>query len=62
MTGYKIKIIAEYEGTYYAEDLEDAKEIAQNEADSAYNRLNGRYGVEVEYVMTLKEKRWRQLN
>ena len=57
MTGYKIKIIAEYEGTYYAEDLEDAKEIAQNEADSAYNRLNGRYGVEVEYVMTLKEKR-----
>ena len=56
MQNYMIKIVAEHEGTYEAGDLEEAKEIAQNEADNVYTRLNGRYGVEVEYILTIKER------
>ena len=47
MKSYKIVIEATKTGTYTADSLEEAQEIADAEATNAYNRLNGRYSVEV---------------
>lgn len=50
MADYNITIIAEHSGTYTADSIEEAEKIAQDEACEAYNRLKGRYRVEIERV------------
>lgn len=50
MKDYKISIKAEHTGTYSANSIEEAEEIAQTECDNAYSRLKGRYSVEIESI------------
>ena len=51
MKNYKIVInVSEVGGTYSAENMEEAKEIAQSECENIYARLNGRCTVEIEDI------------
>lgn len=51
MKDYKIVInIYDAESVYNANNMEEAKEIAQLECDDIYNRLNGRCDVRVKSI------------
>lgn len=56
MKSYEITInVSDVGGVYRARDIEEAKEIAESEAEDIYIRLRGRCSVEVESVAEVKE-------
>jgi hypothetical protein len=52
---YKIIIHASKNGKYKANSLKEAEQIAEEECNDIYVRLNGRYKVEVESIEEINE-------
>jgi len=55
MKQYEITIEARHVGIYQADNPKEAEKIAEQISNDAYNRLNGKYNVEVICVEEVQE-------